>query len=37
MEDISSGKYKEWKIFLMEGICRKEKNSHENDDDEKRR
>jgi hypothetical protein len=26
----------EWKIFLVEIICRKTKNSHENGDDEKR-
>jgi hypothetical protein len=35
MKDISSGKYKKWKIFLVENICRKVKNSHENGHDEK--
>jgi hypothetical protein len=36
MEDISSGKYKKWKIFIVKKKCRKTKNSHENGDDEKR-
>jgi hypothetical protein len=27
----------EWKIFIVENICRKAKNSYENGDDEKRR
>jgi hypothetical protein len=36
MEDISSGKYKKWKIYIVKNICRKTKNSHENGDDEKR-
>jgi hypothetical protein len=37
MENISSGKYIKWKIFLVKSICKKAKNSHENGDDEKRK
>ncbi len=33
---IWEGHMHEWKIFIVENICRKEKNSHENGDDEKR-
>jgi len=33
---IWEGHMREWKIFLVENICRKAENSHENGDDEKR-
>ncbi len=33
---IWEGHMREWKIFLVENICRKVENSHENGDDEKR-